>query len=45
MAESDWLTPWGVVFRYDDDPTVSLNHDKALEAAAAIALAEESATD
>lgn len=42
VSSSDWLTPWGVLFRYDDDPTISLNRDKALEAAtAAIALAEE----
>jgi len=41
VASSDWLTPWGVLFRYDDDPAISLDRDKALEAAAAaIALAE-----
>jgi HEPN domain-containing protein len=41
ISSSDWLTPWGVLFRYDDDPTVSLNRDGALEAAtAAIGLAE-----
>jgi hypothetical protein len=33
---SDWLTPWGVLFRYDDDPAISLDRDKALEAAAAV---------
>jgi hypothetical protein len=33
--------PWGVLFRYDDDPAVSLNRDSALEAATAtISLAE-----
>jgi HEPN domain-containing protein len=41
VASSDWLTPWGVLFRYDDDPNDSLDRDKALEAsAAAIAFAE-----
>ena len=35
LASSDWLTPWGVLFRYDDDPAVSLDRDRALEAAAA----------
>lgn len=42
ISLSDWLTPWGVLFRYDDDPTVSLNRDGALEGAtAAIGLAEQ----
>jgi HEPN domain-containing protein len=42
VSTSDWLTPWGVLFRYDDDPTISLDRDKALEAATgAIALAEQ----
>jgi HEPN domain-containing protein len=42
IASSDWLTPWGVLFRYDDDPAVSLNRDSALEAATAtISLAEQ----
>jgi HEPN domain-containing protein len=41
VASSDWLTPWGVLFRYDDDPAVSLDRDRALEAATtAIGLAE-----
>jgi HEPN domain-containing protein len=41
VSSADWLTPWGVLFRYDDDPNISLDRDKALEAAsAAIALAE-----
>jgi HEPN domain-containing protein len=41
VASSDWLTPWGVLFRYDDNPNDSLDRDKALEAsAAAIAFAE-----
>jgi HEPN domain-containing protein len=41
VASSDWLTPWGVLFRYDDNPD-GLDRDKALEAAkAAIDLAEE----
>jgi HEPN domain-containing protein len=41
VASSDWLTPWGVLFRYDDDPNDSLDRDRGLEAsAAAIALAE-----
>lgn len=39
---SDWLTPWGVLFRYDDDPAVALDRDRALEAAtAAIGFAEQ----
>jgi HEPN domain-containing protein len=42
ISSSDWLTPWGVLFRYDDDPAVSLNRDGALEAAtAAIGFAEQ----
>jgi HEPN domain-containing protein len=41
IVSSDWLTPWGVLFRYDTYPD-ALNRDKALEAAtAAIALAEK----
>jgi HEPN domain-containing protein len=41
VASSDWLTPWGVLFRYDDNPD-GLNRDKAIEAAtAAIALADQ----
>ena len=41
VAAADWMTPWGVLFRYDDDPAVSLDRDRALEAAtAAVALAE-----
>ncbi len=28
VASSDWLTPWGVLFRYDDDPNDSLDRDK-----------------
>ncbi len=41
VASSDWLTPWGVLFRYDDDPNDSLDRNKALDAsAAAIAFAE-----
>jgi HEPN domain-containing protein len=36
ISSSDWLTPWGVLFRYDDD------RDGALEAAtAAIGFAEQ----
>lgn len=35
VVASDWLTPWGVLFRYDDDPAVSLDRDRALEAATA----------
>lgn len=42
MASADWLTPWGVLFRYDDDPAISLDRDRALEAAAeAIGFAEQ----
>lgn len=33
VALSDWLTPWGVLFRYDDNPD-TLDRDKGLEAAA-----------
>lgn len=33
VESSDWLTPWGVLFRYDDDPAVLLDRDRALEAA------------
>lgn len=41
VASSDWLTPWGVLFRYDDNPD-DLDRDRALEAAAAaIGLAEQ----
>jgi HEPN domain-containing protein len=32
ITSSDWLTPWGVLFRYDDNPD-SLDRDKGLEAA------------
>ncbi|HUB98832.1 MAG TPA: HEPN domain-containing protein [Solirubrobacterales bacterium] len=43
VLDADWLTPWGVLFRYDDDPAVSLDRDRALEAAAAaIGFAEQS---
>jgi HEPN domain-containing protein len=34
VASSDWLTPWEVLFRYDDNPD-DLDRDKALEAATA----------
>lgn len=45
LVEVDWLTPWGVTFRYDD-PSVPLDVDKGLEAAtAAIGLAEETLED
>jgi HEPN domain-containing protein len=41
LDDVDWLTPWGVTFRYDD-PSFSLDIDAGLAAAtAAIALAEE----
>jgi HEPN domain-containing protein len=41
VASSDWLTPWGVLFRYDGNPN-DLDRDRALEAAtAAISLAEQ----
>jgi hypothetical protein len=41
LVEVDWLTPWGVTFRYDE-PSVPLDVDKGLTAAtAAIGLAEE----
>jgi HEPN domain-containing protein len=41
VASSDWLTPWGVLFRYDSYPD-ALDRDKALEAAAmAVGLAEQ----
>lgn len=41
VSLSDWLTPWGVLFRYDSYPE-ALDRDKGLEAAtAAIGLAEE----
>jgi HEPN domain-containing protein len=40
VASSDWLTPWGVLFRYDSYPD-ALDRDKGLEAATtAISLAE-----
>ena len=40
VTSSDWLTPWGVLFRYDSNPD-TLDRDKGLEAAtAAIELAE-----
>ena len=46
ISSSDWLTPWGVLFRYDDDPAVALDRDGALEAAtAAIGLAEQLVTE
>jgi Uncharacterized conserved protein related to C-terminal domain of eukaryotic chaperone, SACSIN len=42
VISSDWLTPWGVLFRYDSNPDV-LDRDKGLEAAtASIAVAEQS---
>lgn len=42
VSESDWLTPWGVLFRYDDGPATTLDRDRALEAAtSAIGCAEE----
>jgi HEPN domain-containing protein len=45
VASCDWLTPWGVLFRYDADPD-TLDRDKGLEAAtAAIDLAERVVTD
>lgn len=41
VASSDWLTPWGVLFRYDSYPE-ALDRDKALEAAAmAVSLANQ----
>jgi HEPN domain-containing protein len=41
IASSDWLTPWGVLFRYDSYPE-ALDRDKALEAAAmAVSLADQ----
>jgi HEPN domain-containing protein len=41
LNDVDWLTPWGVTFRYDD-PSISLDTDAGLAAAtAAIGLAEE----
>jgi HEPN domain-containing protein len=41
LVEVDWLTPWGVTFRYDD-PIVPLDADRGLEAAtAAIGLAAQ----
>jgi HEPN domain-containing protein len=41
LDDVDWLTPWGVTFRYDD-PSISLDTDGGLAAAtAAIALAQE----
>jgi len=41
IASSDWLTPWGVLFRYDSYPD-ALDRDKGLEAAtAAVGLAEQ----
>lgn len=40
LKTSGWLTPWGVLFRYDD-PAVALDRDRALEAAtSAVAWAE-----
>lgn len=32
VASSDWLTPWGVLFRYDSYPD-ALNRDEGLKAA------------
>jgi HEPN domain-containing protein len=41
VASSDWLTPWGVLFRYDDNPD-ALDRDKGLEAAATtVSLAQQ----
>jgi HEPN domain-containing protein len=41
ITSSDWLTPWGDLFRYDSNPD-TLDRDKGLEAAtAAIGLAEQ----
>jgi HEPN domain-containing protein len=41
VASSDWLTPWGVLFRYDENPE-DLDRDKALEVATAtIGMAEQ----
>ena len=41
ITSSDWLTPWGVLFRYDSNSD-TLDRDTGLEAAtAAIALAEQ----
>jgi len=41
ITSSDWLTPWGVLFRYDSNPD-TLDRDKGLETAtAAIGLAEQ----
>lgn len=41
ITSSDWLTPWGVLFRYDSNPD-TLDRDKGLGAAtAAIGLAEQ----
>jgi HEPN domain-containing protein len=41
ITSSDWLTPWGVLFRYDSNPD-TLDRDKGLEAAtAAIGLAKQ----
>jgi HEPN domain-containing protein len=41
VASSDWLTPWGVLFRYDSYPD-ALNRDAGLKVAtASISFAEE----
>lgn len=41
LSSADWLTPWGVLFRYDDDPAIALDRDRALQAAtAAVGFAE-----
>jgi HEPN domain-containing protein len=41
ITSSDWLTPWGVLFRYDSNPD-TLDRDKGLEAStAAIGFAEQ----
>jgi HEPN domain-containing protein len=41
VTSSDWLTPWGVLFRYDDNPE-GLDRDRGVEAGtAAVGLAEQ----
>jgi hypothetical protein len=46
LPSSDWLTPWGVLFRYDDEPAISLDRDAATAAAvAAVGLAEQTISD
>lgn len=45
VASSDWLTPWGVLFRYDTYSD-TLDRDKGLEAVtAAIGVAEQMVGD